>query len=208
MEKETQPPKPYTEGTLLKAMESAGKPIEDEELRDAMKQTGLGTPATRAATIERLKQVGYIKTDGKRLDITTKGCAAIELIRGAGVELLASPEMTGRWEQRLHQISKGEASDEQFIEKVKQFAEMIVAKVKMQQQAAANLFDEPDCGGKGGAKGKGRAEDRPPQRGVAASSGASAERSSARAKSVAAAGTSIARDQHRQLINRSRRHRA
>ena len=79
-------------------------------------------PATRAATIERLKQVGYIKPNGKRLDITTKGCAAIELIRGAGVELLASPEMTGRWEQRLHQISKGEASDEPFIEKVKQFA--------------------------------------------------------------------------------------
>ncbi|NBC68109.1 type IA DNA topoisomerase [Paenibacillus sacheonensis] len=156
IEKETKPPKPYTEGTLLKAMESAGKAIEDEELRDAMKQTGLGTPATRAATIERLKQVGYITSAGKRLDITIKGCTAIELIRGAGVELLASPEMTGRWEQRLHQISKGEASDEQFIAKVKQFAEMIVDKVKQQQPAAANLFDEPERSGKGAAKGKGR----------------------------------------------------
>ena len=61
IEKATSPPKAFTEGTLLKAMESAGKSIEDEELRDAMKQTGLGTPATRAATIERLKHVGYIK---------------------------------------------------------------------------------------------------------------------------------------------------
>ncbi|WP_308634300.1 DNA topoisomerase 3 [Paenibacillus silvisoli] len=157
LEKATKPPKPYTEGTLLKAMESAGKAIEDEELRDAMKQTGLGTPATRAATIERLKQVGYINLAGKRLDITTKGCAAIELIRGAGVELLASPEMTGRWEQRLHQISKGEASDEQFITKVKQFAEMIVAKVKQQRQADASLFAEPEkAGGEAGGRGKGK----------------------------------------------------
>ena len=155
IEKATSPPKAFTEGTLLKAMESAGKSIEDEELRDAMKQTGLGTPATRAATIERLKHVGYIKPSGKRLDITTKGCAAIELIRGAGVDLLASPEMTGRWEQRLHQISKGEASDEQFIQKVKQFAEMIVGKVKHQRPAAASLFAEPEIEAK--AKGKGRA---------------------------------------------------
>ncbi|QYR19029.1 DNA topoisomerase 3 [Paenibacillus sp. sptzw28] len=158
LEKATKPPKPFTEGTLLKAMESAGKSIEDEELRDAMKQTGLGTPATRAATIERLKQVGYITTAGKRLEITTKGCAAIELIRGAGVELLASPEMTGRWEQRLHQISKGEASDEQFMQKVKQFAEMIVGKVRHQRPAAANLFAEADAGQ--GAKGKGRGTSR------------------------------------------------
>ncbi|AZN41944.1 type IA DNA topoisomerase [Paenibacillus albus] len=159
LEKATKPPKAFTEGTLLKAMESAGKAIEDEELRDAMKQTGLGTPATRAATIERLKHVGYITTAGKRLDITTKGCAAIELIRGAGVELLASPEMTGRWEQRLHQISRGEASDEQFIAKVKQFAEMIVGKVKLQRPAAASVFAESESargGGSKSAKGKGR----------------------------------------------------
>ncbi|MBW7477574.1 DNA topoisomerase 3 [Paenibacillus oenotherae] len=158
VEKATKPPKPFTEGTLLKAMESAGKSIEDDELREAMKQTGLGTPATRAATIERLKQVGYIKPTGKRLDITTKGCAAIELIRGAGVELLASPEMTGRWEQRLHQISKGEASDEQFMQKVKQFAEMIVGKVKRQRPAAASLFAEEEAEKKGRSRSKGDAE--------------------------------------------------
>jgi len=158
-EKATQPPKPYTEGTLLKAMEGAGRSMEDEELREAMKDTGLGTPATRAATIERLKQVGYITLAGKKLEITQKGCAAIELIRGAGVELLASPEMTGRWEQRLHQISKGEASDEAFMEKVKQFAAMIVDKVRQQRQAPPHLFDTGDAGrGSGrGAKRGGRA---------------------------------------------------
>lgn len=71
-EKDTQPPKHYTEGTLLRAMESAGKQIEDEELRDAMKDSGLGTPATRAATIERLKNVGYIEMQGKKIAITQK----------------------------------------------------------------------------------------------------------------------------------------
>lgn len=196
VEKETKPPKPYTEGTLLKAMESAGKAIEDEELRDAMKQTGLGTPATRAATIERLKQVGYIQSAGKRLDITTKGCTAIELIRGAGVELLASPEMTGRWEQRLHQISKGEASDEQFIAKVKQFAELIVDKVKLQQPVAASLFEEPESAGrgKGAAKGRGRAA-KPSARtsgGTAERSGGSRSRVSVKTAGAASSGTADA----------------
>jgi len=158
IEKATTPPKPYTEGTLLKAMEGAGKSIEDDDLREAMKQTGLGTPATRAATIERLKQVGYIRPTGKRLEVTTKGCAAIELIRGAGVDLLASPEMTGRWEQRLHQISKGEASDEQFMLKVKQFAEMIVGKVKLQRPAEASIFGDAEEQKRKGGKGTGSAK--------------------------------------------------
>ncbi|MFD0713483.1 DNA topoisomerase 3 [Paenibacillus sp. GCM10027626] len=153
LEKMTKPPKPYTEGTLLKAMESAGKAIEDDELREAMKHTGLGTPATRAATIERLKQVGYISTAGKKLEMTAKGCAAIELIRSAGVDLLTSPEMTGRWEQRLHQISRGEASNEPFMAKVKQFAGMIVAKVKQQRPADASLFGEQAGREKRTAKG-------------------------------------------------------
>ncbi|WP_127491220.1 type IA DNA topoisomerase [Paenibacillus glycanilyticus] len=155
LEKTTQPPKAYTEGTLLKAMESAGKSMEDDELREAMKDTGLGTPATRAATIERLKQVGYVDLTGKKLEISSKGCAAIELIRGAGVDLLASPEMTGRWEQRLHQISRGEASDDQFILKVKQFAAMIVDKVRQQRPAAPGTFEERENGGKRGAAGSG-----------------------------------------------------
>ncbi|QAY66015.1 type IA DNA topoisomerase [Paenibacillus protaetiae] len=151
-EKATQPPKAYTEGTLLKAMESAGKSVEEDELREAMKDTGLGTPATRAATIERLKQVGYISLAGKKLEITSKGCAAIELIREAGVELLASPAMTGRWEQRLHQISRGEASDERFMEQVKQFASLIVEKVRVQRPAMPGTFEEESRGSKRSAK--------------------------------------------------------
>lgn len=155
-EKSTQPPKAYTEGTLLKAMESAGKSMEDEELRETMKDSGLGTPATRAATIERLKQVGYISLGGKKLEITPKGIAAVELIRGAGVELLASPVMTGQWERRLVQISRGEASDERFIEQVKQFARSIVDKVRQQPPAPPGTFEEES--GKAGRTGSGQAK--------------------------------------------------
>ncbi|SDC51527.1 DNA topoisomerase-3 [Paenibacillus sp. UNCCL117] len=139
-EKETKPPKPYTEGTLLKAMESAGKQIEDEELRDAMKDSGLGTPATRASVIERLKQVGYVVMQGKRIEITTKGRTAVELIRGAGVELLTSPEMTGQWERRLNEIARGSASDETFMQNVKRFTVSIVDKVRMQRPAEKQAF--------------------------------------------------------------------
>ncbi|QWU14012.1 DNA topoisomerase-3 [Paenibacillus sophorae] len=153
-EKETQPPKAYTEGTLLKAMESAGKQIEDEELRDAMKDSGLGTPATRAATIERLKKVGYIEMQGKKILITQKGRTAIELIRGAGVELLTSPEMTGQWERRLTEISRGTASDLQFMENVKKFATMIVDKVRAQSRADKMSFESSEPAS--GTKGKGR----------------------------------------------------
>ncbi|CAG7620623.1 DNA topoisomerase 3 [Paenibacillus solanacearum] len=140
-EKETQPPKAYTEGTLLKAMESAGKQIEDEELRDAMKDSGLGTPATRASVIERLKQVGYVVMQGKRIAMTQKGRTAVELIRGAGVELLTSPEMTGHWERRLNEIARGSASDDTFMQNVKKFAALIVEKVRVQARAAKQAFE-------------------------------------------------------------------
>ncbi|KAA8785953.1 DNA topoisomerase III [Paenibacillus amylolyticus] len=153
-EKATQPPKSYTEGTLLKAMESAGKQIENEELRDAMKDSGLGTPATRAATIERLKNVGYITMQGKKMQLTLKGRTAIELIRRAGVDLLTSPEMTGQWERRLHQISKGEAEQDKFMENVKKFTLSIIEKVRVQAPAAADAFGE-DARGKGKGKGRG-----------------------------------------------------
>lgn len=153
-EKETQPPKPYTEGTLLKAMESAGKQIEDEELRDAMKDSGLGTPATRAATIERLKQVGYIDMQGKRIVITPKGRTAVELIRGAGIELLTSPEMTGHWERRLTEISRGQASAEAFMGNVKKFTRLIIDKVNVQRPAARNAFARPEPAAKGARGGK------------------------------------------------------
>ncbi|WP_020431209.1 type IA DNA topoisomerase, partial [Paenibacillus riograndensis] len=153
-EKDTQPPKHYTEGTLLKAMESAGKQIEDEELRDAMKDSGLGTPATRAATIERLKNVGYVEMQGKKIAITQKGRTAIELIRGAGVELLTSPEMTGQWERRLNEIARGTAADSQFMANVKRFASMIVDKVRVQSRADRTSFEGETPSLRGGAKGR------------------------------------------------------
>ncbi|WP_018752813.1 type IA DNA topoisomerase [Paenibacillus sanguinis] len=163
-EKATQPPKHYTEGTLLKAMESAGKQLENEELREVMKDAGLGTPATRAATIERLKKVGYITMQGKRITVTQKGRAAVELIRHAGVELLTSPEMTGQWERRLYQISKGEAAREKFMDNVRRFTLSIIDKVRTQQKADASVFgtEEAEKGASHGgrnsnASGRGRA---------------------------------------------------
>lgn len=146
-EKQTKPPKSYTEGTLLKAMESAGKQIENEELRDAMKDAGLGTPATRAATIERLKQVGYITMQGKKMLVTQKGRTAIELIREAGVDLLTSPEMTGQWERRLSQISKGEAEQDKFMENVKRFTISIIEKVRVQKPAPKDAFGNEESAG-------------------------------------------------------------
>lgn len=155
-ERTTKPPKPYTEGTLLKAMETAGRLVEDEELREAMKDSGLGTPATRAATIERLKQVGYAALKGRTIRITPKGIAAVELIRGAGVELLTSPEMTGRWERRLHQISRGEASDEPFMDSVRRFAAKIVELVRRQPPVPPGTFAEPRRAARSGGKDRTR----------------------------------------------------
>ncbi|WP_240418632.1 type IA DNA topoisomerase [Paenibacillus periandrae] len=151
-EKETQPPKAYTEGTLLKAMEGAGKQIEDEELRDAMKDSGLGTPATRASVIERLKQVDYIVMQGKRIIITQKGRTAVELIRSAGVDLLTSPEMTGHWERRLNEIARGVASDEAFMANVKKFTNLIIEKVRVQSKAAKQAFESAAGTASAGAK--------------------------------------------------------
>jgi DNA topoisomerase-3 len=159
-EKETQPPKHYNEGTLLKAMESAGKQVEDEELRDAMKDSGLGTPATRAATIERLKQVEYIEMQGKKIQISPKGRKAIELIRSAGVELLTSPEMTGHWERRLNEISKGIASDAAFMENVKKFTTLIIDKVRAQPRAAKEAFARPEAPAKPTKKPSRTADDK------------------------------------------------
>ncbi|CAK4824482.1 unnamed protein product [Aphanomyces euteiches] len=159
-EKETQPPKHFNEGTLLKAMESAGKQVEDEELRDAMKDSGLGTPATRAATIERLKHVEYIEMQGKKIQISPKGRKAIELIRSAGVELLTSPEMTGHWERRLNEISKGIASDATFMENVKKFTTLIIDKVRAQPRAAKEAFARPEAPAKSAKKPSKTAEEK------------------------------------------------
>jgi DNA topoisomerase-3 len=144
--KETQPPRRYTEASLLAAMETAGKDIEEETLREAMKESGIGTPATRAAIIERLIQVGYIERDGRALHATDKG---IQVIRLLGSHPLTSPELTGDWEHRLGLIERGEDSRNRFMDDIVRFTTETVAeldKLKGVKIERANLGPCPVCG--------------------------------------------------------------
>ena len=115
-EKWTQPPKPYTEATLLRAMETAGKLVDDEELRDAMKENGIGRPSTRAAIIETLFKRNYIRREKKNIVATPTGVELVGLIRN---ELLKSAELTGRWEKKLRDIEKKQYEAKTFIEELK-----------------------------------------------------------------------------------------
>jgi ssDNA-binding Zn-finger/Zn-ribbon topoisomerase 1 len=123
LEKQTKPPGRYTESSLLGAMETAGRTIDDEELREAMKESGLGTPATRADTIERLLNVGYIERDGKALTSTPKGRVTIELL---GTHALTSAELTGSWEKRLSEIEHAQADRQAFMADIASFTDEIV----------------------------------------------------------------------------------
>jgi len=127
---ETKPPARYTEATLLSAMEGAGKLVDDEELREAMSQRGLGTPATRAQTIEGLILDGYLIRQGRDLIVTSKGLSLIILLRGLGVASLTSPEMTGEWEHKLKRMERGEMPRPQFMEEIRSFTNDIVDKAK------------------------------------------------------------------------------
>lgn len=118
LDKKTEPPKRYTEKTLLAAMEGAGKLVEDEEARELMKDSGLGTPATRASIIERLIRVQYVRRENKTLIPTEKG---IFLIQALPVEEVKSPEMTGAWEKRMNQIARGKDSYDTFIRDIEEF---------------------------------------------------------------------------------------
>jgi DNA topoisomerase III len=146
-EKETKPPRRFTEGSLLAAMETAGKLVDDEELREAMKDSGIGTPATRAAIIERLLQVGYIEREGRALVVTEKGRNVIRLL---GEHALTSPVMTGEWEARLAKIETGEDSRKAFMGDIVKFTEGTVeeldAKLKDVRIPRANLGPCPVCG--------------------------------------------------------------
>ena len=125
-EKQTTPPKPYTEATLLRAMETAGKTVDDEELRDALKENGIGRPSTRAAIIETLFRRHYILKKGKALWATPTGVELIGLIHE---ELLMSAELTGRWEKKLRQIERHEYEARTFLEELKQMVTDIVRTV-------------------------------------------------------------------------------
>lgn len=126
-EKTTTPPKYYTEATLLRAMETAGKTVEDEELRDAMKENGIGRPSTRAAIIEKLYQRKYIQKQGKSLRATDVG---IELIHTIISPLLKSAELTGLWEKKLREIERGEYAAENFLAELKEMTAGVVKDVK------------------------------------------------------------------------------
>jgi DNA topoisomerase-3 len=115
---QTKPPARYSEATLLSAMEGAGKLVEDEELRDAMRGKGLGTPATRAVIIEKLIAEEYVIRQGRELQATSKAFSLITLLRGLGIVELSSPELTGEWEFKLAQIERGEMSREQFMQQI------------------------------------------------------------------------------------------
>ena len=126
----TKPPARYTEATLLSAMEGAGKLIDDDELREAMQEKGLGTPATRAAIIEGLIYEKYIHREGRELVPGAKAFQLMTLLRGLGVEDLTKPELTGNWESQLAQMEKGKLKREAFMAEIAQMAERIVRKAK------------------------------------------------------------------------------
>src|SRR5947209_7101775 len=127
---ETKPPARFSEATLLSAMEGAGKLVEDEELRDAMQEKGLGTPATRSAIIEGLINDGYVHRQGRELIATAKGLALITLLRGIGADELTSPEMTGEWESKLKRMEKGAMKRNDFMAHIRQFTRDVVERAK------------------------------------------------------------------------------
>lgn len=145
--KETKPPRRYSDASLLAAMETAGKLVDDDELREAMKDSGIGTPATRAAIIERLIQVGYIERDGRSLVATEKGCSVVRLLDS---HALTSPELTGNWEHRLGMIEGGKDSREKFMKDIAGFAGETVheldEKLKDVRIPRARLGPCPVCG--------------------------------------------------------------
>jgi len=151
-DKSTTPPARYTESTLLSAMEGAGKLIEDDELREAMAERGLGTPATRAATIEGLLRQKYIAREGRDLNVTGKGLRLIELCEEMKIEALSSPSMTGDWEAQLNKMEDGEIKRDVFMKEIVAFTEDVVAKAKKHMDMLVNRsFPDlkcacPNCG--------------------------------------------------------------
>jgi DNA topoisomerase-3 len=145
--KETKPPRRYSDASLLAAMETAGKLVDDDELREAMKDSGIGTPATRAAIIERLIQVGYLERDGRALVASEKGCSVIGLLNA---HALTSPGLTGSWEHRLGKIERGEDSRTDFMKDIAGFAQETVKELDEKLNGVriprAKLGPCPVCG--------------------------------------------------------------
>lgn len=141
LEKETQPPKYYTEADLLRAMETAGKQVEDEELRDLMKENGIGRPSTRAGIIETLQKRHYIRKDKKRLLATPTGIELIDTIQN---DLLKSAELTGQWEKKLRMIEDGKYEVNGFMEELKVMVNEIVHRVKYASAKTITVVPEEE----------------------------------------------------------------
>ena len=148
-EDKTKPPSPHTDASLLAAMETAGKELDDEELVRQMKGSGIGTPATRAAIIERLLKVGYAQRKGKTLQATDKGVMLIDVGPGE----LSSPELTGRWELALHDITDGEQDPKRFMDGIARMSSFLVDYAR-NTAAAVSFPAEERKYGKGGGKKK------------------------------------------------------
>ena len=149
---QTKAPAAYTEATLLTAMETAGKLVEDEDLADAMKERGLGTPATRAAIIEGLITQEYIAREGKELIATRRGMDLIDLLHKIGLSTLSSPELTGEWEYRLKQMESGHLDRNAFMTDIRTYTTDIVEAVRDYMANGKNPDLEltcPSCGTKG-----------------------------------------------------------
>ena len=149
----TKPPARYSEATLLGAMEGAGKLVDDDELREAMQEKGLGTPATRAAIIEGLLNEKYMLRDGRELIPTAKAFQLMTLLRGLEVEELSRPELTGEWEYKLSQMERGLLSREAFMAEIASMTERLVKKAKEYDRDtvpgnyATLAAPCPNCGG-------------------------------------------------------------
>ncbi|MBR6443349.1 MAG: DNA topoisomerase III [Clostridia bacterium] len=146
-EDKTKPPAPHTDASLLAAMETAGKELDDEELVRQMKGSGIGTPATRAAIIERLIKVGYVQRRGKTLQATDKGVMLIDIVP----QELSSPEMTGRWELALHDITDGKQDPGRFMEGIVRMSSFLVDYAR-DNSAAVQFPEEERRRGKAGVR--------------------------------------------------------
>ncbi|MFN7343233.1 MAG: DNA topoisomerase, partial [bacterium] len=136
---ETRPPARFTESTLLSAMEGAGKLlVNDDELREAMAERGLGTPATRAATIEGLISQKYLLRDGRDLHVTPSGLRLIDLVQQMEIEGLYSPMLTGDWEYKLRQMEQGQLKRPEFMKEIIAYTNEIVAKAHRLAEDAKN----------------------------------------------------------------------
>ncbi len=159
LKKTTQPPKPYTEGTLLRAMETAGKTVDDEELRDAMKENGIGRPSTRASIIETLFKRRYIRKERKSLSATMAGVQLIDTIKE---DLLKSAKLTGLWENKLRKIERGEFSAQQFIDDLKAMVNEVVLNV-LRDNSGGSIIVEQDAPKKPKAPSGEKAKEKKPR---------------------------------------------